>query len=229
MGMIEEATTSANISDEEECDPIVLTDEDGRLMIDRLIQSAGESHTGSEHEMHAFLAGELNKMSLQERQKVFEELHGVCEQEKRVIIHQQETPEFVAEQIATLEEEIVNIHPKDAYKLAESINIDYVQDESFRLTFLRADLFNPVKAARRIVTFFECRLALFGPELLTRSITLLDLDKDDLSTLKSGYFQILPSRDTAGRAVLINVQGMFKRAYKRSINMVRRNKKKQLH
>ena len=81
-------------------------------------------------------------------------------------------------------------------------------------------MFDPVKAAKRLLTFFECRLALFGADLLTRPLTLEDLDADDIACLRSGYFQILPQRDTTGRAVLVNVQGMFQRSYKLALNMV---------
>jgi hypothetical protein len=210
MGMIAEAKQTMAYRSEAEQDVV---DKDGKVLVERLIRSAGEYHTESESEMDAFLAGELNQMSLQERQKVFEEIHGVDD-----IV--EETPEFVAESLDALQDNIDRINPKDAYETAEAISKDYVHDESFRRMFLRADMFDPVKAAKRLVVFFECRLAFFGPSLLTRAVTIDDLDADDMPTLKSGYCQLLPSRDTSGRAVYVNVQGMFKRSYKRAVNMV---------
>ena len=40
----------------------------------------------------------------------------------------------------------------------------YVKSYKFRLMFLRAELFEPKKAARRIISFLEEKLSLFGPE-----------------------------------------------------------------
>ena len=197
---------------------------DGKVLVDRLIRSVGGvsvnetivSYTQSESKMDAFLAGELNEMSLQERQQVFEEIHGAVGNQLT-----DETPEFIAERLQALHHQIQQIHPKIAYELAEQQNPEYVYDDVFRLTFLRADLFDPSKAARRLTTFFEARLALFGSELLTKNLTLQDLNDDDMEALKSGYFQLLPSRDTTGRVVFANVQGMFKRSYKLAWNMQR--------
>ena len=196
-----------------------LLDQDGKVLVDRLIRSAvgintESHHTATDSQMDAFLAGELNNMSLRERQKIFEEIHGV---DQTV----QETPDFVAQHLDALDVSISNIYPKPAYDMAEEMKYEYVHNDTFRLTFLRADMFDPIKAAKRLVTFFQCRLALFGPGLLTRNLTLNDLNRDDIACLTSGYFQILPSRDTAGRAVFVNLQGMFKRAYRLALNMVR--------
>ena len=189
-------------------------DQDGKVIVDRLLKKAAEPHTSSDKEIDAFIAKELNKMSMQERQKIFEEIHGV----DRIV---EETPEFLSEKLDALQEEVLKIHPKIAYEMAVQHDKTFVFKNTFRLTFLRADMFDPIKASKRLVTFFECRLALFGSHLLTKSLTLQDLDKDDMATLKSGYFQILPQRDTAGRAVLVQVQGMFKRSYKLALNMQR--------
>lgn len=181
-----------------------------------LIRAAGASyqHAGSESQMDAFIANELYKMSLEERQIVFEVIHGV----ERTA---EETPTFLSERLSALEFEVSKIQPKRAYEMAERFSREYVHDAAFRLTFLRADLFHPVKAAERMVLFFECRLYLFGPDLLTRPLTLADLDQDTTTALEGGTFQILPSRDTAGRAVLVNVQGMFKRQYRSSFSLHR--------
>jgi glycosyltransferase involved in cell wall biosynthesis len=45
------------------------------------------------------------------------------------------------------------------------------------------------------------KLELFGPEKLCQPITLEDLTPDDLECLEHGHFQLLNSRDRAGRAV----------------------------
>jgi hypothetical protein len=72
-----------------------------------------------------------------------------------------------------------------------------------------------------LVSFMEGKLEFFGPEVLARSIYLSDLDEDALKSLKSGYDQLLPSRDRAGRAILFLCEGIP--TYKRLENMVRSN------
>ena len=216
--------TNDNNGDDDDVDTVVVVKND----VEKLIQQSDcETFTHTESDMDAYLANELNRMSLEERQRVFEEIHGVDD-----VIHETSMPSnFFQEKLVALQKEIDRIvivgtnhypEPKTtAYELAMEQNSNYVYDDNFRLTFLRADMFDPIKAAKRLITFFECRLALFGRHALTRPLTLQDLkNDDDVRTLQSGYFQILPQRDTTGRAVLVNLQGMFQRSYKLAVNMV---------
>jgi hypothetical protein len=66
---------------------------------------------------------------------------------------------------------------------------------------LRADDYDPYKAALRLVRHFESKLNLFGEELLCKDITQDDLDEETLKCLYSGWIQDLPVRDMAGRVV----------------------------
>jgi hypothetical protein len=93
-------------------------------------------------------------------------------------------------------------HP---YERALSMNREYVQSDPFRISFLRADRFDPVKAAERLLRYFEEKEYLFGAELMGRPILLRDLDPDTISRLESGYLQILPARDVAGRPVFLSI------------------------
>jgi hypothetical protein len=160
------------------------------------------------------LANALSKLSLQEREKAYEEIHGV---DPTV----EETPELVADRLEALEQELQKIPKKPAYDLALQLNKEYVTDRKLRLQFLRAECFDAKKAAARLVKCLEGKLELFGPEVMARPINLSDLDCDDLEPLQAGYFQFLPARDRAGRAVLVDMMKSHLECYKRTRNIVR--------
>jgi hypothetical protein len=157
------------------------------------------SHPPSEDpspETDAIFAAELNKLSMKERDEVLQDVHGVSD-----VIEEQ--IDFVKRCFQDLAESLSLIPAVDkaAYLRARAQNEEYVNDEKFLLMFLRADAFDAVSAAARMVGFFQTKLELFGPEKLGREITLDDLDEDDHRVLESGYAQILPGRDRAGRAI----------------------------
>ena len=146
-------------------------------------------------EVDAFLAKEMNQMSIQERDRVLYDIHGVSE----VIT---ETPDLIEERLFELEVELHKIFPKPAYDQAMYSDPDYVLDTKFRLMFLRADLFDAKKAAARMVRYFRDKQNLFGNELLGKEIQLKDLNEFDRESLESGCSQFLPVRDMAGRTIL---------------------------
>jgi len=127
-------------------------------------------------------------------------MHGVDE-----II--EETPKFVESSLQQLEIELDRIkhtHRKAmAYRMAEEISPSYVQNEELRMKFLRCEKFDIQKTSERYIRYFDCKLYFFGQNKLCKDITLQDLDKDDLMALKAGYMQVLPVRDSAGRAVFV--------------------------
>ena len=86
--------------------------------------------------------------------------------------------------------------------------------------FLRSTLFDVDAAATRLVDFLQGKLDLFGPQTLTRSVYLTDLDKDDMAYLKSGAYQHLPSRDSVGRAAIVDFHLVVEHAYKHPKNLV---------
>jgi hypothetical protein len=162
----------------------------------------------------ALIAEELNQLSFKDRDTMYEEIHGVDS-----IL--EETEELICASLEQMEIELSQISEKPAYEEAKRISSDYVTSRKFRLMFLRAERFDPKKAARRQVKFMEAKQSLFGREALARPICFSDLDEDDQATLKSGVFQMLPSRDQAGRPIM----GRFERlipqpCYKRVENMV---------
>jgi hypothetical protein len=146
-------------------------------------------------DMDKVLAQEVHNLSLQERNRVYEEIHGVAEP-------LQEDPEFVAQRLSEFEWHLSTIRNKPAYDFAMQQSPEYVNDRNFRLRFLRSTEFDAHKAAQKIVNHFEFKMELFGQEKLAQNITLDDLNEKDLIYLRSGAIQILPITDRAGRPIL---------------------------
>ena len=186
--------------------------------------------------MEEFILKELNSMTLQERERVYEELHGVASP----IV---ETPTLISTKLEEMDVCIQNTTHKPAYNMIlqhyrllqqEDVTIPYVNDSSFRLMFLRSDRYNVQDATTRFVQHLEYKHSLFGyDKLMKRSITLQDLLEGTatggaaaktrgvttipsntssnslkmLDTLQSGTFQLLNQRDSSGRAVLFDATG----------------------
>jgi hypothetical protein len=143
----------------------------------------------------SLLANELNSMSLNERGALYEQIHGV-----EAIVD--ETPDFCDEKLLIMDQALLDIPNKPAYDKASQ---DYVMGQNFCLSFLRADSFEPKRAAMRLVKFMDLNLEYFGPETLSRPVYLSDLDEETLKFLKAGPFQVLPERDRSGRAVFMDL------------------------
>jgi hypothetical protein len=146
-------------------------------------------------------AKEMNELSLDEREHVYEDIHGI----PRVV---EEEPGFIAQKLEALEEELAKIPKKPAYDRALFLSPRYVKRHSFRLMFLRAENFHTEKAALRVVKYFERKLELFGEEKLVKAIDQDDLNEDDQAVLSSGVMHFLRSKDRSGRPVLIYIQKM---------------------
>jgi hypothetical protein len=146
-------------------------------------------------DMDQIIAQELHNLSLKDRNRVYEEIHGVAER-------LQEDPELVAQRLSQFNLFLFSeIRNKSAYSSAFQQSPEYVNDPAFRLMFLRSTDFDAYRAAQKVVDHFELKLELFGFEKLARNITLDDLDQKDLECLKSGMIQILPIKDRAGRPI----------------------------
>ena len=79
----------------------------------------------------------------------------------------------------------------------------YTETDSFRLVFLRCELFNAPKAALRYMRYLDMGCDLFGPEAaLERPLDVSrDFDPNEMKSLQKGHHQLLPFRDRAGRRV----------------------------
>mmetsp|Transcript_13007 Transcript_13007/g.20941 ORF Transcript_13007/g.20941 Transcript_13007/m.20941 type:complete len:477 (+) Transcript_13007:249-1679(+) len=150
-----------------------------------------------------YLARELQSLSIDELERVYEEIHGVA---KTV----EEDPKFVEEKLESLEGELKKIKDKTAYERALFLSPRYVRDPLFRKMFLRADSFDVRKAAARMINYFQYKMELFGEEKLVKKITLEDLTPDDMDELMSGSFQFLEEKDRCGRAVCFLMQRLVR-------------------
>lgn len=133
-----------------------------------------------EEEPTVILAKELSRLSVLEREQVYEDVHGVSG-------NVNETPQLISDRTEELAHEIEKISHKSAFEKARQQSKEFVAKQY--LQFLRADQFDAKKAARRMVDFFQMKLELFGEDKLGRHITLSDMKKDDLATIKSGCMQ----------------------------------------
>jgi hypothetical protein len=152
------------------------------------------------------VAKEMYLLSLQEREKAYEDIHGVS-----AMVH--ETPELTAASLQTMEHYLQSItsttttrdHKPSAYQLALVQNRhDYVQDAKLRLMFLRAERFHVEKAANRLLRWLDWKLELFGIEKLCQAhIGLAELNADARFMVETGMMQLLPARDNCDRLVQV--------------------------
>lgn len=146
-------------------------------------------------EVESLLAKAMTSMSIDERNKVLEEIHGVPTPDI------EETVGFVASKLDEFDMELTR-EKSNIYETALNQSREYVEDTSFRLMFLRSVQFDVPAATKRLISFLELKVELYGPEKLTKDITLSDLTEDTIELLKSGIIQVLPERDSTGRSVV---------------------------
>lgn len=146
------------------------------------------------------IARDLTELSHKERQDALHDIHGVSDA-------LEETPEFIVECKNHLELYLLrnsNNKPSSAaFQMVWNVAQGYVR--SLFLKFLRCDSYDIPKAGQRIFLHFDTKLWLFGEEKLCRDIALADFDSHDMACYKAGFFQILPVRDRAGRAICIKL------------------------
>eukprot|EP00934_Nitzschia_sp_Nitz4_P006191 Nitzschia sp. Nitz4//scaffold83_size84149//82297//83772//NITZ4_005190-RA/size84149-processed-gene-0.82-mRNA-1//1//CDS//3329558995//6181//frame0 len=144
-------------------------------------------------------ATEMLALSMSDREKVYFDIHGVSEEVT-------ETNELIQKSLLQFERLLRksnNSSQQQALRLASHQDPLYVQNPEFRLCFLRADRFDVPAAVNRFLSHFQLKLELFGEQMLTKEITQDDLDDDDLDALYNTISFTLPSRDPAGRLVLV--------------------------
>jgi hypothetical protein len=164
------------------------------------------------------LSKELTQMSVHERDRVYEEIHGVAS------LCPEETPELVQTSLNEMELEV------EAWKRHQTshqdlpfhrASIDLVnglpphsyilQKQDFWLRLLRCELFDAKKAAIRLFRFVEFMHEQYGPAVLERPLQMSDLaeidnpdvkGKDIMECMKAGHTQLLPFRDRSGRRII---------------------------
>jgi hypothetical protein len=182
------------------------------------IIGAGLFKNEEEVEVDDELVQELNAMSLKEREEVLYDIHGVGDTVE-------ETTELLTQCLKEMDAWITNKKRNKkqsaAYRAAESQSREYVEQRKLRLMFLRADNFDTIRAAHRLMYHFEKKLELFGMDKLAKDITLDDMSASDVECIDNGHVQHLPVRDQAGRAVIAVLLPHMK--YQEQLNAVRSN------
>ena len=145
------------------------------------------------------LVKEMNELSVAERNKLYEEVHGVAQPPD-------ESPDFVAQAITEFDDALQKF-PKSRKKALDRalfLKPSLAFDTNFKLLFLRGDYFNTSKAVTKMVKHFDLKLKLFGEEKLVKDITLDDLPEEDVQEyfVNCGISIILPRRDPNGRQIL---------------------------
>lgn len=165
----------------------------------------GYSFPSSDPEdLDKMLAAELTKLSVEERDQILFDLHGVADD-------MEETPELIEQSLSRMDQCLTTMTEHDsedltiAYQEALAQSPSYVRDEAFRTRFLRTERFEPDEAAKRYCKFFGVKKQLFGSEFLTKEIRIHDLSAKEQAALRSGVFQLLPIKDHAGRTVLLHI------------------------
>jgi hypothetical protein len=156
----------------------------------------GKKATVALDESDLMLAREMAALSMEEREKVLDDIHGVAQV-------QEETPEFVAQCIYQMDLALSKIPKSKRRALDRAIFLkpSILTDEKFKLMFLRSDLYDPKKAAKRMVKYFEEKLLLFGDGKLAKKITLDFLEEQDMEILNVMGCVILPNKDQTGRPI----------------------------
>eukprot|EP00980_Cylindrotheca_fusiformis_P016376 scaffold4880_cov106-Cylindrotheca_fusiformis.AAC.10 len=146
------------------------------------------------------LASKVSEVSLDEREAALFDIHGVAP-------NLEGDPEMLSKSLKEMNEMLtIMLCQKEAsaFKLAESQSPKYTRNGKLLLMFLRCENFDVKAAATRMITFFQHKLSLFGPEKLCKdTIVQSDLGAEDLKCLTAGSWQLLPRRDHVGRAQLI--------------------------
>jgi hypothetical protein len=145
------------------------------------------------------LSKELLRLSLKDRNAIQEEIHGVhC-------LAPEETPGLLEEALRKLALELEKLPPDEtkAYQQSQRLPSTYVNTVDFRLRFLRCELLDAKKAAKRMTFFLNTALEFFGECALERPIRLSDFKKEELKYCRKGRYQWLPFRDRSGRRAVV--------------------------
>ena len=143
----------------------------------------------------SLIAKQMSSLTMDQREQAYFDIHGISNNE--------EAPDLIQQSNLEMESELDILEEASAYRTALALNAAYVRDDRLRLKFLRADRFDPKKAALRMARHFEAKLDLFGASKLCQDITQNDLNPGDMDALVTGVGH-LPIRDSVGRLVRIS-------------------------
>jgi len=159
-----------------------------------------------DHAINELVSSTLLRLKFQDRNNIREETHGVQN------LAREETPELIRESLFQMDKELEALLSAShnhgpgfgcAYEQARSLPTTFVNDRDYRLKFLRCTLFDPAKAADKMIVHLDYLLLLFGPRALKESLKTNFFVKEEAVALREGYIQLLPFPDQSGRRVIV--------------------------
>lgn len=163
------------------------------------------------------LTATMNSMPLQARVAGLHDIHGVGGIEEKSFVEEQRLVNKMRLRLS----ETIGSRAAAAFQMADARSPAYTRDPNFLLMFLRCENYNIDASLRRLFTFFEQKLDLFGPDRVGKKmITLSDLSASDMISYSAGFFQLLPTRDHTGRAQFVTLPQFY--TWDRDENKVRR-------
>ncbi len=168
------------------------------------------------------LSKSLLQLKFEDRNVIGEEIHGVRS------LDREETSKLIDESLHRMDFELDNIissnqNCQHAFETARCLPNTFVNDRDFRLKFLRAELFDPVKAADRMIVYMDYLLHLFGERALEEPLNRSFLNNEETAALREGYMQVLPFRDRSGRRIVV---GLWKAMKYKPVTRVRSRERK---
>ena len=165
----------------------------------------------------SLFAKALTNLSFNDRTAIEDEIHGVS------CMAIEETPDLLEHSLIDFELELHKISPKPAYDKAQELLLAsttssshlfsvqesslsrccYINKKTFRLRFLRCELFNVRKAAERFIRYLDFVAKVYGDYALQRPIRMSDFSSEEMLFLREGKTQILPYRDRSGRRIIV--------------------------
>ena len=178
----------------------------------RVSDSSNENNS-TDVDVNVLLAHELNSLSFQQRESLNEEIHGVnvneIYYETYKHLEDKTRPELLHQALAQLAADLDKLAGASfAYTRCQQLyrETTYINTDTFRLMFLRRTLFDKwYHTAQLIIDFVELMYELHGDVGLERRFTLSDFSEEELRYLQSGYSQLLPGRDRAGRRIVFQL------------------------
>ena len=185
--------------------------EEGNNLNANMLLQQEDQEPPSWKETERMLARAMAQLSVEERNSAMDDLHGIHTEES---VRDTTTPYVFRSPYKEKLQAMVDymeMHPNRAYQLAKEREAQQddgqqlpvsVSDQEFQSYFLKStDSGDPEDAAKKMLSFLEQKLEMFGEEALCRPITMKDLNEDDIECLENGFFQDL-GKDSSGRQLI---------------------------
>jgi len=169
-------------------------------------EKLSDQNTATAATADKLFAKALTNLSFHDRTTIEDEIHGVS------CIAVEETPDLLESSLIHFELELHRIDSKPAYDKAQELLLlssnpfsicCYINDNNFRLRFLRCELFDVRKAVERYIKYLDFVAEVYGEYALQRPIRMSDLTNEEIKFLRTGKTQLLPYPDRCGRRIIV--------------------------